>query len=115
MVIRKQYDIGQLAEQLQTEIERSVKCGSVVNVDIITAYNILDVLNETNRREQKHQTLESALTFIEKEDGTHTNLMEEANRKPECFGMCMLGNNDTWNICEECPYIEQCKEVTEHE
>ena len=64
MVIRKQYNIGQLAEQLQTEVEKSRKYNGVVKLDILTANNILDVLNETSRREQKHQTLESALTFI---------------------------------------------------
>ena len=86
MVIRKQYNIGQLAEQLQTEVEKSRKYNGVVKLDILTANNILFVLNETNRREQKHQTLESALTFIEKEGVTQTNLMEEHNKKPECFG-----------------------------
>lgn len=106
MVIRKQYNIGQLAEQLQTEVEKSKKYNGVVKLDILTANNILDVLNETNRREQKHQTLESALTFIEKEDGTQTNLMEEHNKKPECFGR--YKKNDNWEICEECPYEIQC-------
>lgn len=106
MEIRKQYNIGQLAEQLQTEIEKSKKYNGVVKLDILTANNILDVLNETDRREQKHQTLESALTFIEKEDGTQTNLMEEHNKKPECFGR--YKKNDNWEICEECPYEIQC-------
>lgn len=114
MVIRKQYNIGWLAEQLQTEVEKSKKYNGVVKLDILTANNILDVLNETNRREQKHQTLESALTFIEKEGGTQTNLMEEHNKKPECFGR--YKKNDNWEICEECPYEMQCymrKEETE--
>lgn len=106
MVIRKQYDIGQLVEQLQTEIEKSKKYNGVVKLDILTTNNILDVLNETNRREQKHQTLESALTFIEKEGVTQTNLMEEHNKKPECFGR--YKKNDNWEICEECPYEMQC-------
>lgn len=105
MVIRKQYDIGQLVEQLQTEIEKSKKYNGVVKLDILTTNNILDVLNETNRREQKHQTLESALMFVEKEDGTQTNLMEEHNKeskKKNCFGcydendieccMCICGD-----------------------
>lgn len=102
MVIRKQYNIGQLAEQLQTEVEKSKKYNGVVKLDILTANNILDVLNETNRREQKHQTLESALTFIEKEDGTQTNLMEEHNKKPECFGYF-------YTNCRQCEDVG-CKE-----
>ena len=99
MVIRKQYNIGRLAEQLQTEVEKSKKYNGVVKLDILTANNILDVLNETNRREQKHQTLESALTFIEKEDGTQTNLMEEHNKKPECFGRYYIN-------CKQCDNID---------
>lgn len=101
-MIRKQYDIGQLVEQLQTEIEKSKKYNRVVKLDILTANDILDVLNETNRMEQKNQTLESALTFIDKEDRTQTNLMEEHNKKTGCFGeydedylgclMCMCGD-----------------------
>lgn len=104
MVIRKQYNIGQLAEQLQTEVEKSKKYNGVVKLDILTANNILDVLNETNRREQKHQTLESALTFIEKEDGTQTNIMEEVG----CFGD-FDGNDFECCICD---YMKWCEEET---
>lgn len=50
MVIRKEYNIGQLVEQLQTEIENSKKYNRVVKLDILTANDILDVLNETNKR-----------------------------------------------------------------
>lgn len=107
MVIRKQYDIGQLVEQLQTEIENSKKC-SVVKIDILTANDILEVLQETHRREQKHQTLESALTFVEKEDGTKTNLMETEEVCFGCFDEDDIG-------CGMCDCMEQCKEVTENE
>lgn len=102
MVIRKEYNVGQLVEQLQTEIEKSKKYNRVVKLDILTANDILDVLNETNRREQKHQTLESALTFIEKEDGTHTNLMEEVG----CFGN-FDGNNFECCICDDMKWCEE--------
>ena len=103
MVIRKQYDIEQLAEQLQTDIE---KCGSVVKLDIITAYNILDVLNETNRREQKNQTLESELSFVEKEDGTQTNEMEIHNKDemPDCYSMI----TGSYEICERYRHNKSC-------
>lgn len=111
MVIRKQYNIGQLAEQLQTEVEKSKKYNGVVKLDILTANNILDVLNETNRREQKHQTLESALTFIEKEDGTQTNEMELHNNKPDCFGIC---RPDAYE-CSHCLYYGECTIKTQLE
>lgn len=107
MVIRKQYDIGQLVEQLQTEIENSKKC-SVVKIDILTANDILEVLRETHRREQKHQTLESEPTFIEKEDGTQTNIMETEEVCFGCFDEDDIG-------CGVCDCMEQCKEVTENE
>lgn len=78
MVIRKQYNIGQLAEQLQTEVEKSRKYNRAVKLDIL---------------------IESALTFIEKEDRTQTNLMEEHNKKPECFGRYYIN-------CKQCDNID---------
>nr|DAK75262.1 MAG TPA: hypothetical protein [Caudoviricetes sp.] len=135
MKIEKEYDIGQLVEQLQTEVEKSRKYNGVVKLDILTANNILEVLQETHRREQKHQTLERELAFIEKEDGTQTNLMEaktkcfgcfdgndieccmcddmkqceeETNRKPDCFGN--YEEEDGWeDSCDECMYAKECK------
>lgn len=106
MVINKTYNIEQLAETLQQAIELSKKYNGIVKLDILTAHDILEVLKETHKREQKHQTLESAPTFIEKEDGTKTNLMDEHNKKPECFGQ--YKKNDNWEICEECTYEMQC-------
>ena len=102
MVINRTYDIGQLVEQLQTEIEKSKKC-SAVKLDILTANDILEVLKETHRREQKHQTLESALTFIEKDDGTQTNLMEEHNKKSESFAECF---GKYYTNCKQCDNVD---------
>lgn len=114
MVIRKQYNIGQLAEQLQTEVEKSKKYNGVVKLDILTANNILDVLNETNRSEQKHQALESALTFVEKEDGTQTNEMEMHNKQklPDCIGMYSESKNPKY--CGRCEKELVCKIIEEH-
>lgn len=106
MVVNKTYNIEQLAEVLQQKVEESKKYNEVVKLNILTANDILEVLQETNRMEQRNQTLESALVFIEKEDGTHTNLMEEHNKKPECFGQ--YKKNDNWEVCEECPYEIRC-------
>ena len=110
MVIRKQYDIGQLVEQLQTEVEKSKKCNGV-KLDILTAHEIMEVLQETHRREQKHQTLESALTFIEKEDGTQSNSMElsEVAKYCDCFGSYKgVGNQK----CFLCCLSDTCKDKT---
>lgn len=95
MRINKNYDIAKLAEELRAKINVK-KNNGVVRMDILTANNILDVLEETQRREQKHQTLESALTFIEKEDGTQTNLMELTNSKK------------TKTICNDCLMSNCC-------
>lgn len=113
MVVRKMYNVKQLAVELQRKVFESKKNNAgIVKIDILTACSILDILQETYKREDKNQTLESALTFISKEDGTHTNLMKEEN-KPHCFGI--LKNNDEWVMCKECPYVEQCKGATEYE
>lgn len=129
MVIKKEYNIEQLAEQLQNEIENSKKYNRVVKLDILTANDILDVLNETNKREQKHQTLESACNFIEMEDGTQTNEMELHNKKDangnilrsidchleelednrNCFGYCV---EDDY-ICTHCADYEKCRKETD--
>lgn len=129
MVIRKEYNIEQLAEQLQNEIENSKKYNRVVKLDILTANDILDVLNETNKREQKHQTLESVCNFMEMEDGTQTNEMELHNKKDangnilrsidchleelednrNCFGYCV---EDDY-ICTHCADYEKCRKETD--
>lgn len=134
MVIKKEYNIEQLAEQLQNEIENSKKYNRVVKLDILAANDILDVLNETNKREQKHQTLESACNFMEMEDGTQTNEMELHNKKdangnilrsmnchskvlngtqtndrvPGCYG-CYY---DKGLYCPDCKSRESCVEET---
>lgn len=138
MRINKNYDIAKLAEELKETINDSKKHNGGVRIDIITANNILDVLEEIQRREQKHQTIESALTFIEKEDGTQTNLMELTNSKKtkticnDCLmaGCCtlnclkehitkeMLGDKTNcfgkyhgMEKCGSCEYTKQCIKV----
>lgn len=110
MRINKNYDIAKLAEELRAKINVK-KNNGVVRMDILTANDILDVLEETQRREQKHQTLESALTFIEKEDGTQTNEMELHNNKPDCFGIC---RPDAYE-CSHCLYYGECTIKTQLE
>lgn len=129
MVINKTYDIGQLVETLQTEIENSKKYNRVVKLDISTANDILDVLNETNKREQRHQTLESVCNFMEMEDGTQTNEMKLHNEKDangnilrsidchleelednrNCFGYWV---EDDY-ICTHCADYEKCRKETD--
>ena len=109
MVINKTYNIEQLAETLQQAIELSKKYNGIVKLDILTAHDILEVIKETHKREQKHQTLESALTFIEKEDGTQSNSMElsEVAKYCDCFGSYKgVGNQK----CFLCCLSDTCKD-----
>lgn len=111
MVINRTYNIEELAEQLQEKIKKSVEYGGGVELDILKAQDILDVLCEMHRRERKHQTLESALTFIEKEDGTQSNLMElsEVAKYCDCFGSYKgVGNQK----CFLCCLSDTCKDKT---
>lgn len=106
MEIRKVYDVETLKNKLQESIEEARKNSTTrVKVDILTAQEVLEVLEETYKREQKHQTLESALTFIEKEDGTQTNIMEAETL---CFGH-FDGNEIECCICDD---MKMCEEKT---
>ena len=110
MIIKKEYDVKSMIDTLEEEIKESKKFNGVVKLNIYTAFCILDVLQETLRREQRHQTLESAVTFVEKEDGTQTNLLEE-HKEPSCFGE--YGVEEDWDCtCELCEYEKQCKEMS---
>lgn len=114
MIIKKEYDVESMIDTLEEEIKESKKFNGVVKLNIYTAFCILDVLQETLRREQKHQTLESAVTFVEKEDGTKTNLLEENKQTREfsCFGN--YGEEDDWeDDCDECMYAIECKKLYE--
>ena len=53
MRINKNYDIGKLVEELRKEINDAKKppCKGTVKLDILLAKDILDVLEETQRRE----------------------------------------------------------------
>ena len=102
-MINKTYNIEQFAETLQQEIELSKeydKYDGIVKLDILTAYDILEVLKEIHKREQKHQTIESALVFDEKES--------KESKIPSCFGN--YEEEDDWeDSCDECMYEKECK------
>ena len=82
MLIKKNYDVKSLAETLEGALSVALDDREItVEIGLLEASEILDVLNETNKREQKHQTLESACNFMEMEDGAQTNEMELHNKK----------------------------------
>mgnify|MGYP007029248637 CR=1 FL=1 len=113
MIIRKRYNVEQLAEQLQTEIENSKKYNRVVKLDILTASDILDVLNETNKREQKHQTNEMKLHNEKDANGNTLRSMdchlEELEDNRNCFGYCV---EDDY-VCMHCADYEKCRKETD--
>lgn len=112
MEINKTYDITELGNKVQEAIESCVAGKSNrCSIDLLTANEILEVLRETKVREERHQTLESALSFVEKENGTQTNEMELHNNKPDCFGIC---RPDAYE-CSHCLYYRECTIKTELE
>lgn len=114
MEIRKVYDIETLKNKLQESIEEARKNSTTrVKVDILTAQEVLEVLEETYKREQKHQMLESELTFVEKEDGTQTNEMEMHSKQemPDCIGMYSEKENPEY--CARCTNELLCKIIEE--
>ena len=81
MNVIRDIDIKDLKEVFKRQIDLAVKKELTnVRINYVTALRILDVLEETQIREERHQTLESACTFIEMEDGTQTNEMELHNK-----------------------------------
>lgn len=100
MKVTKDIDIKDLKEVFKRQIDFAIKEGYAnVNINFVMALRILYVLEETQIREERHQTLESACTFIEMEDGTQTNEMELHNKTDE-NGNILRGikeGNDDWN------------------
>lgn len=100
MKVTKDIDIKDLKEVFKWQVDFAIKEGYAnVNINFVTALRILYVLEETQIREERHQTLESACTFMEMEDGTQTNEMELHN-KIDANGNILRGvkeRNGDWN------------------
>ena len=93
MVIRKKYNIEQLVEQLQTEIENSKKYNRVVKLDILTANDILDVL-------------EAVESWENKSSKSNDVMKEELEDNRNCFGAY-----DGDIECECCDSKEACENI----
>lgn len=137
MKVTKDIDIKNLKEVFKRQIDLAINKGYAnVNINFVTALRILYVLEETQIREERHQTLESACTFMEMEDGTQTNEMELHNKTdangnilrgakvyekitkmvanfqkengviPKCFGTFSCDRN--MDKCFKCKYIKEC-------
>lgn len=118
MLIKKNYNVKSLAETLEGALSVALDDReTTVEIGLLEASEILDILNETNKREQKHQTLESACNFMEMEDGTQTNEMKLHNKKDangnilrsiNCFGCHINGDGK----CNLCVYERECMNET---
>lgn len=137
MNVNRDIDIKDLKEVFKRQIDLSVKKELTnVRINYVTALRILDVLEETQIREERHQTLESACTFMEMEDGTQTNEMELHNKTdangnilrgakayekitkmvanfqkehgviPKCFGTFSCDKN--MDKCFKCGCVKEC-------
>lgn len=100
MKVTKDIDIKDLKEVFKRQVDFAIKEGHAnVNINFVTALRILYVLEETQIMEERHQTLESACTFMEMEDGTQTNEMKLHN-KTDANGNILRGikeRNGDWN------------------
>lgn len=118
MNVTKDIDIKMLKDMLGNMIERcQTSLKPKVELDYNTAIRIYDVLEETQIREEKHQTLESACTFMEMEDGTQTNEMELHNKKDANGNILRSAKegNDDWNITRKQTELhEQITKMAEH-
>lgn len=104
MNVIRDIDIKDLKEVFKRQIDLAVKKELTnVRINYVTALRILDVLEETQIREERHQTLESACTFIEMEDGTQTS-----DKVPGCYG----NYYDEGLYCNDCKSKESCIEET---
>lgn len=118
MKVTKDIDIKDLKEVFKWQVDFATKEGYAnVNINFVTALRILYVLEETQIREERHQTLESACTFMEMEDGTQTNEMELHN-KTDANGNILRGvkeGNDDWNTTrKQMELHEKMTKMLEH-
>ena len=129
MKIEKEYNVQELANKVKEEIEKGRNCGAIrVGIDIITAQEIVDVLEVVASWENKR----AELNDISDEEskgccfGWHINgdkkcnlcvyereCMIEAKEREKCFGKSYGRRYAT--ACKTCKYKEQCKELTKHE
>lgn len=122
MIIKKEYKIAAMCEELKATMEEATKKNkycSFCEIGILFLRDILDVLEEVKEREEK------TLVFAELENGTKTSgyysaeeagkalkkAIEEVNKKgvPDCYN-CY---DDKDLECNNCEAMEGCKIATD--
>lgn len=134
MKIEKEYDVQELANKVKGSIKVVYETRTrYANIDIITAQEIVDVLEMVASWENKRAKLSDIREEVLKEApeyecfGSHINGNEKCNlcvyekdcmieteeRGEKCFGKSYGRRYAT--ACKTCKYKEQCKELTKHE
>lgn len=133
MKIEKEYNVQGLADKVKGCIKTACETKSRnVSIDVITAQEIVDVLETVASWENKRTKLRDIREEVLKEAperkcfGTHINGNEKCNlcvyekdciietkEKTECFGKS-YGKRPAI-ICGLCKYKERCEVLTKHE
>lgn len=120
MEIKKNYDVKELAGKLRGRIKISNESDTrFVDIDMLTAVNILDVLEEVSRREtiERIETAKPAISVPEKlqpaspaKDGNEIlpeNMKAGCDDKPRCYGKYTVDNAQERD-CTHCPDEVSC-------
>lgn len=121
MEIKKNYDVKELAGKLRGRIKISNESDTrFVDIDMLTAVGILDVLEEIGRTEKegnKGKTMIDRLSPASpSQDGNEKapgNMKVECKTKPRCYGKYTVDNAQEKD-CTHCPdevgcYLKSCR------
>lgn len=132
MKIEKEYDVQELANKVKGSIKMVYETKTrYANIDVITAQEIVDVLETVvswenkdkkpsnisdEERCEKKKTLcdDCLMRYCCNADCTNEHITKQMlGDLAECFGKS-YGKRYT-AVCKTCKYKEQCKELTKHE
>lgn len=126
MRVEKEYDVQELANKVKEKIGNCGKCETNrVGLDIITAQEIVDVLEivaswENKRTKLSDEEIKGSCFGWHINGGKKCNLcvyekecMIESEEKKKCFGKS-YGKRPVI-VCGTCIRRELCKELTKHE
>lgn len=118
MEIKKQYDIGAIANEIKDRI--TISSNGEVCIDVLLAQNIVDVLEEIGRMEKEGNKGKTVIDRLSpaspSQDGNKKaleNLKNGCDEKPECYGKYSLGSTETRGCvkcsCEGECFIKSCR------
>lgn len=117
MEIKKQYDIGAIANEIKDRI--IISSNGEVCIDVLLAQNIVDVLEEIGRMEKEGNKGKTVIDRLSpaspSQDGNKKapeNLKNGCDDKPECYGK-YLTEKEQERDCTHCPDEVHCYFETE--